>query len=296
MTGTSNGVATATATIYGASVVTGISHGIAAGAATLLSGMVGASRGISRTSAILITTSTGGRSSGSSVLSSALLTGNTTLFADTQFPVDLAWGARGGPQFKTDVGIAKKGAEQRNILWEQALCSYTVAEEVLTETNKDLLVAFARARRGSLWAFRFRDFFDYQVPQAQGLFVAAKNPIGSTSPAGPWQLLKVYSDSARTYYRRIFRPCSGLVADNLGVLPPVPIIYNGSTPLIVNVDYTIDFTTGLVMMLGSTVPTSWTGWFDVPVRFTDDSARFLLTVFNSSDWPDIRVIEQRQVN
>lgn len=42
-------------------------------------------------------------------------------------------------------------------------------------------------------------------------------------------------------------------------------------------------------MLGSTLPTSWTGEFDVAVRFGEDSAKCLLTATGSTDWPGTEI-------
>lgn len=269
------------------------SYGTARTSGSLVAAAGGVSRGVAAGAATLTTSSSPGQSVGRA-FAFARLSGARVLIVESQFPVDAAWGAQGGPEFKTDIAVAKRGPEQRNIGWEQARKKFTLSQEVLTDPKKFFLMQFARSKKGAEFAFRFRDFFDYQA--VNEAFVPAVNPIGWTSPAGPWQLCKTYSDTARSYTFRIFKPCTGLVADANGVFPPVPIIYNGSTPLVVNVDYTIDFTTGLVTMLGGTVPTNWTGWFDIPARFTDDSARFLLTCFNNSNWPDIQFTEQRMDN
>jgi uncharacterized protein (TIGR02217 family) len=220
--------------------------------------------------------------------------GSTGTFIESQFPVDISWGARGGGEFLTWVLRSKAGVEQRNVSREEPQMKYTVSQNVLTDAKKQFLIAFAKGRYGMFFGFRFQDFFDYQAVNEP--FVTALNPIGWASPAGPYQMSRTYGDSARTCYRRIFKPCSGLVTDVIGHTPPVPIIYNGATALVAGTDYTLDVTTGLVTMLGSTVPTSWSGEFDVPVRFDEDSARFLLMASGNTDWPDIKITGQRMEN
>lgn len=53
-------------------------------------------------------------------------------FEEIQFPADISYGARGGPEYSTDIVEMFSGKEQRNINWSQARARYTVSHGVKT--------------------------------------------------------------------------------------------------------------------------------------------------------------------
>lgn len=175
----------------------------------------------------------------------------TPFIESPTFPAQLAWGASGGPRFSTDVVRQYDGTEQRNQNWRHAIGIYDVGSMHRTHAEILLLLEFFYAvARGQLYAFRFKDFTDFQFENLLGL------GDGTTQT---FQLVKTYAFGAYTMTRVLQKPRAGTLRFQV----------NG----IVREDYDIDFTTGLVTFL--TAPPAGAlvegaGEFDVPVRFVQD--------------------------
>jgi uncharacterized protein (TIGR02217 family) len=168
-----------------------------------------------------------------------------------RFPDEIAFWATGGRGFKTTVIETYGGDEYRNAAWSQRRGEWSVANawrrnySSNAQYNLPTLTAFINVARGQLGAFRFKDFTDYKDSDAggAGTFVM----IDSTH----FQMYKTYTNGAQTYAALIQKPVSGTV-----------IVTGGSSP-------SVDYTTGIVTVSSGT-PTSWTGQYDVPVRFAED--------------------------
>jgi uncharacterized protein (TIGR02217 family) len=106
------------------------------------------------------------------------------------------------------------------------------------------LLAFFHARKGRLYGFRFKDWSDYKA--------VAAPLVGRLD--GKFQLYQSYNDGTYTTIRKITRP----------VLGSVTLTGGGS----------LDYSTGLVT--GGTGGT-WTGCFDLPVRFDSDDYSLTMT-------------------
>lgn len=199
-------------------------------------------------------------------------------FYTERFPVDISFGAEGGPTYRTDVVETDGGYEYRNQNWEQSRLRWDVAQAARTGERAAKLLSFFRQVRGRTNAFRFKDWADYQVPDnaGEGIF----GQVVGESPDNVYQMYKRYGSGALLENRKITRPVDGTVT-----------VYGGTVA-------SIDYDTGLVTMT-SGIPTAWTGEFDVPCRFDIDDLKQTLTDRNLSDGiiitaSDIPIIEVRE--
>lgn len=201
----------------------------------------------------------------------------TAIFDEIQFDPKISYGAIGGPSFRTTVISADSGAETRVGWWINGRSSWNISTGVKSRTQMTTLIAFFRARKGKLRGFRFKDWTDY---------TATRELFWNGVAAAPVRLVKTYSDgSGQTEVRTIWKP----------VLTTVQIYTapSGGSPLTVGVDYTIDYTTGIITGLtgGGGHNYYWTGQYDVPVRFDTDEMQVNLEDFDIRQWDSIPIIE-----
>ena len=160
------------------------------------------------------------------------------------------------PARMTRVRQLKNGHERRNGDWAMAKHRYSCRHAGFDRDARAELLNAVHASSGQLYGFRFKDWNDYSVTE---------QPIGPT-PAGsaPVQLVKTYTWGSRTATRVISRPVGGTVT----------VFQNG-----VPKDGTLDIATGIftpstAWSAGEAL--TWTGEFDVPVRFATDEIEFVL--------------------
>lgn len=194
-------------------------------------------------------------------------------FLDIRFPVNISYGAVGGPGYSTDVVTLNSGFENRNQNWSVARCMYDAAKGCKEDADRIALIAFFRVAKGKMHSFRWRDFTDYQVLTGEGVLTS----LGG----GTFQLKKQYTNAAGTENRTI-------------TLPVNAVVKQGSTTLASGVHYNLNLTTGILTVLGSPTPApdSWTGEFDVPARFDTDELRLViedLDYFKSQNIPIVEV-------
>lgn len=150
-----------------------------------------------------------------------------------RFPDDISYGGEGGPGFSTTVVAVASGFESRNANWEQARCRFDVAHAVRTEAQFATLLAFFRAMGGRAHGFRYKDWSDFEVAQADSLLL---RPDG-TAP-GIYQLARRYAAGALSHDRDIRKPVSGSVT-----------VYKNAVAMVVGTDpgeILIDSTNGRV--------------------------------------------------
>jgi uncharacterized protein (TIGR02217 family) len=181
-------------------------------------------------------------------------------FLEQRLPDDQSYGASGGPSFSTDIVATASGHEHRNANWSQARGAYDIGY-TRNQTQLDALIAFFRACHGRAYGFRYKDHTDYRVLLADGRIGSA---VGDGTP-GPHQLRKRYTSGSSTTDRDIRKPAGA------------PAIYRGGVLQTITTHYTLNTTTGMVTWVGS-APTpgeslTWSGEFDVPVRFDADEIR-----------------------
>jgi uncharacterized protein (TIGR02217 family) len=155
------------------------------------------------------------------------------------------------PSYSTRIVPLDNGREQRNANWTKAKRRFTAVYQNFTPDEFAILLACFHAARGSAYNFRFKDWSDY----------TAQDEVLSTVPGAnttPVQLTKKYTFGGFTTYRDIVKPnAEGFT-----------MYENGVAKAGVLDTTTGRFTPSANWTAGATL--SWTGTFDVPVRFASD--------------------------
>jgi uncharacterized protein (TIGR02217 family) len=199
-------------------------------------------------------------------------------FHEVRFPDDIAFGARGGPEFSTAVVVTGGGFEQRNVNWQAARRRYDVGHGVKMPAQFEVLLAFYLARHGRAHGFRFKDHAD---------FVLAQQSIGTGDDAGTeFQLFKRYSSGGIDHDRVIAKPVAGTLA-----------LWLDAAAQSEGADFSVDVSTGIVSFVAAPaagVDVRAACQFDVPVRFDTDLMAAENPAFDSMTWPGIEIVEVRQ--
>src|SRR6266403_197159 len=202
-----------------------------------------------------------------------------------RFPEAIAFHAQGGPGYATVVIGLRSGFEQRLSQWAYGRMSWDVGQVTKTLTEYGPLIAYFRAMNGKTHGFRFKDFSDFTDSMAGGTGVLGLSGVGDGTTT-VFQMVKNYATGALTDQRLIRKPISGTCA-----------FFDNGSP----VSPTVDYTTGLATF-GSPPVTghalTWTGQFDVPVRFDVDDMKYEIVDRQSGGdllirWPTIPIIELR---
>lgn len=213
-------------------------------------------------------------------------------FHDVQFPVGISQGAVGGMRFSTSVLALSSGFESRNINWVKSRGEWDVSFGLQTQEQVEQLVDFFSARRGKAYGFRFKDWTDYRLPRwrnTPGDMGGIPILFITTGAQLTFQLTKIYGDAAGTYTRVIAKPVETSVR-----------LLNDGAPMIESVDFTVDYTTGVVTLsnaIGFEAGHNIAGAceFDVPVRFDTDDMKLTITSVEIMAWPSIPVVEIRDI-
>jgi uncharacterized protein (TIGR02217 family) len=170
------------------------------------------------------------------------------MFTETRLLDCVSYGTQFGSEFNTRITELKSGAERRNAEWDLPLHRYAVQYQALTPELSKAVRDAHMACRGRLIGFRFKDWTDYR---------AEAEPLGmGTGVEQTLQLIKTYSFGTIDFTRKISKPVAGSVT-----------VFANGIPSAVAVDYT----TGLVTVTASPGDVlTWSGEFDVPVRFDAD--------------------------
>ncbi len=210
-----------------------------------------------------------------------------TGFNEIRFPTDVALGARGGPERRTDVVTLRSGGEQRNAIWADAKRKYQAGYGVKTFAQLEAVLAFFEAQRGRLTGFRWKDRFDYRSCASPAMPAATDQPIGTgDGTTAVFQLAKTYGAGSSPYVRPIRKPVAGTVAVAVdGTVQPASA-------------FSVDAATGLVTFAAGHVPgpgaAVTSGFqFDVPVRFDTDYLEVDLSHFEAGQIPNIPLVEIR---
>ena len=130
-------------------------------------------------------------------------------FHDVRFPIDIALGAVGGPERRTDIVVLGSGAEERNARWADSRRRYNAGYGVKSLDDLSAAMSFFEERRGRLYGFRWRDPTDYKSCQPS----QNPNPLDQLLGVGDglrntFQLTKRYG-TLTPYARRISKPVAG---------------------------------------------------------------------------------------
>jgi uncharacterized protein (TIGR02217 family) len=240
-------------------------------------------------------------------------------FHEVLFPSNISYGSSGGPKFKTTVFTSDSGYEQRNQDWQNVRCEYDVSQAIKDRDQMAELLDFFMARRGKAFGFRYLDWLDYDLNNQQ---IGVGDGTTTT-----FQVVKTYvsaqAESAETYtYARTITKL------NWGTLEGVTVggqaitkqagPYNQNDP---NNYYTVDENTGLITfrfapagviyqkdangnivkdsfgnpIVQTPAQTIMVGYaqFHVPVRFDEDQIDVTQEFWNTSSWPNIKIVEVR---
>jgi uncharacterized protein (TIGR02217 family) len=205
-------------------------------------------------------------------------------FHAVRFPLDIALGARGGPERLTDIVALDNGAEERNSRWAHARRRYNAGYGVKSRADMLAVLAFFEERRGRFHSFLWRDGQDFSSNPGGGDPVATDQVIGEgDSETRSFQLTKKYGADFDPYLRPITRPVAASVA----------VAVNG----VETADFSVDTLTGMVTLEtapaeGAVVTAGFL--FDVPVRFDTDRLDIELSSFDAAVAPNISLIEVRE--
>lgn len=206
-------------------------------------------------------------------------------FHNVRFPLDVALGARGGPQRLTEIVTLSSGHEERNSKWADSRRRFNAGYGIKSRADLLSVVAFFEERRGRFHSFRWRDALDHSTNVADGV-----TPMDEVLGTGDgqtvlFQLIKTYGSAFDPYARTITMPVSGTVR----------VAVDG-----VEVDegaFGVDELTGMVTLLsapgvGQVVTAGFE--FDVPVRFDTDHLDVELSQFDGAEVPNIPLIEVKK--
>lgn len=203
-----------------------------------------------------------------------------------RLPKGIERGSGFGPTFRNVIQEAISGNEQRFAQWTKCKgvgdLSYGLQTSADPVGDFAAILALFRAHFGSLYPFRFKDWSDYTATAE--LFGTGD---GTTTA---FQLVKTYDPS----FILLGSTGSLFYVRTINLLATTPVIkVDGVTKTVVT-DYNIS-TTGLVTFTSAPAnlkPLTWTGEFDIPVRFDTDQ---LPVVMNESDLTSIRSIPIKEV-
>ena len=135
-------------------------------------------------------------------------------FHDVRFPIDIARGASGGPERRTDVVVLGSGHEERNARWADSRRAYNAGYGIKTLDDLDLVIAFFEERRGRLYGFRWRDPLDWKSCQPAAVPAADDQHIGTGDGATKaFRLTKQYGGAHLPWRRDITKPVGRFCAD-----------------------------------------------------------------------------------
>lgn len=205
-------------------------------------------------------------------------------FLEEQFPLEVAFGASGGPQRRTDVTTLASGREKRNARWAHSRRRYDAGTGIRSLADLQAVAAFFERARGRLYGFRFRDPFDASTAIA-GTQVSATDCVIATGDGQTtaFQLAKIYGEGENAYRRDIAKPVAGSVRIAVDGLE----LQEGG-------DFTLDTAMGALVLAAAPVTGAAisAGFrFDVPVRFDTDSLEMSLTHFAAGRLPSVPLIE-----
>jgi uncharacterized protein (TIGR02217 family) len=125
-------------------------------------------------------------------------------FHQVRFPLDVALGARGGPERMTDIVTLSSGREERNQRWAQSRRRYNAGYGIKSRADMQIVLAFFEERRGRFHSFLWRDGLDNSSNGPQ--------PLGTgNGSATQFQLVKRYGAAFDPYDRPITKPVAATV-------------------------------------------------------------------------------------
>lgn len=195
-----------------------------------------------------------------------------------RLPTTVEQGAKGGPTFSTVIQEAISGKEQRVQRWAKCRAKYDISYGIKSQEDLLAVRAVFLASLGRLHSFRFRDWGDYQASDANfGTGDGVETEFQLSKTYDPLVLLGG-SPGGLTYVR------------NITCVSGTPVIEIAGTP---TVAFTISGT-GLVTFTvapANGAALTWTGEFDIPVRFDSDEYADRMIQADFGNVPSIELLE-----
>jgi uncharacterized protein (TIGR02217 family) len=207
-------------------------------------------------------------------------------FHEIRYPTRQSFGSSGGPERRTEIVTLVNGFEERNSPWQDSRRRYDAGAGARSLDDLETLIAFFEARRGQLYAFRWKDWADYKTCRPSQTVGPLDQAIGAGDGVKTvFQLQKTYVSGSQSYTRTIVKPVAGTVR----------VAVNGVTRT-PTTDFTVDTITGLVtfnLPPAAGVAVTAGCEFDVPVRFDTDRIATTMSSFQAGEIPTVPVIEVR---
>lgn len=174
------------------------------------------------------------------------------MFNETRLLDCVAYGSSFGHEFSTLIKSIQNGYERRKGLWNAPLGRYEIRYQALEPEDSQLVLNAHYASMGSLIPFRFKDWKDY---------IADNERLGeAVDGEQTMQLVKRYQFGPVPFVRRIHKPVWNTIT-----------VYADDEEIPATIDY-IDGTATFMAEEGQVI--TWSGEFDVPVRFESDRLDF----------------------
>jgi len=227
-------------------------------------------------------------------------------FHEVTFPDGYSIGARLGPGFDVQFIGLNSGQEQRIARLQTPVHQFNLGYGLERYDQLTVVRDFFIQRLGGTFGFRLRDWSDYNTTSTgTALGQAAPVPVianddqnigtGDSVDAGAtgtakFQLRKQYGIGGLYVRNRLIeKPRQGTV-----------LIAVDGVAQTEGVDYTIDYTTGIVTFTAGSIPllgeaVTWGGEFDVPVRFDPETSEWLAITADSFSGGTIPTILCREI-
>ena len=206
-------------------------------------------------------------------------------FHEVRLPARLAFGSTGGVERRTEIVTLASGFERRSTPWAQGRRRYLVGANLRSLDDMAALTAFFEARRGRLYAFRFKDFADFKSCAPSAVVTPDDESLGiGDGVRTSFDLRKRYGEGGHPADRRVSKPVEGSVRVSLDGAELTSAVFE------------TDLTTGTVTLqtpppAGAVVTAGFE--FDVPVRFDADRIDVTLESFAAGRMAAVPLIEVR---
>ncbi|MFN3212287.1 MAG: TIGR02217 family protein [Henriciella sp.] len=199
-------------------------------------------------------------------------------FHDVQFPMQLALGAIGGPERRTEVLTLASGREVRNANWSRSRRRWDIGGAITNLARLQTLIDFFEARSGRLFGFRFRDPLDFSSALPGANRHHSDQELGSGDGVQTRFQLRKHSGS---YVRDIHKPVPGTVL--IGI--------DGA---LVDTGWRLDAASGTVTFdtppsEGALISAGFE--FDCAVRFESDQIQAVIEAFGAGRVASVGLIE-----
>jgi len=207
-------------------------------------------------------------------------------FHDVRFPLAVAFGATGGPEWRNEIVSLTSGMEQRNARWTRSRRHFDAGSGVRSLADLAEVLAFFEARRGSLYAFRFCDPFDHVSCAYGGSPTPADQAIGTGDGAtAAFQLVKAYGSGELAYRRTINLPVAGSIR-----------VAVAGVEKAADSDFIVDQMSGIVTFQPGAIPAAGAAVtagfeFDLAARFVADRLTASISSFRAGEIPSIPIVE-----